>query len=149
RVLSRLAHRGDERAIAPPQPHLVAVAREVNRERGAPASAAEHADAGHAGSPRRRSVRLSSRRRLPRWRNVITAATAAAPPVIGGVPPVASTSGGSASAAMSEPSDTYRVAQSPTVKIAAAATVASGARTPNAPQVTATPLPPRKRSHTG
>ena len=56
---------------------------------------------------------------------------------------------GSVTVASTDPSETYRVAHVATTNTLAAATAAIGASTVKAPNATATPLPPMKRSQIG
>ncbi len=77
------------------------------------------------------------------------AADATAPSTADHELPSAYAIGGSASVASVEPSEMYFVSHTTVVKIAMASVMAIGVTTRNTPQAVATPLPPRKRSHTG
>ena len=70
-----------------------------------------------------------------------TAVPAAAPTTAPGAP-VSQAAGGSASVAATDPSDTYRVADTMTRKSVIAIAVASGVSIAKTPAATATPFPP-------
>ena len=78
---------------------------------------------------------------------IIDAASAAAS--TGAGLPVAYAIGGSATDARIDPTEMYRVIQTALRKTASAGPTASGVSTAKTPHAVATPLPPRKRSHTG
>ena len=67
----------------------------------------------------------------------------------GGGAPAAYASGGSATDASTDPSEMYFVTHTAATKTASAGGRASGVSIANTPHAVATPLPPRKRSHTG
>src|SRR5829696_34705 len=89
--------------VAPPERHVVAGARRVNGEGGAPAPRAEHGDASvHRRSPIRRSAPTAMRRMLARWRNRIRMATPAAAMTTDTGAPKAHATEGSATVAATE-----------------------------------------------
>ena len=100
------------------------------------------------GSRSGRSVPARSRVILAWCFSTMTAATAAAASVtrVGSCHAAVPTS---ATVAASEPSETMRVLHTTAMNTTMAAAAAMGASTTKAPLAVATPLPPRKRSHTG
>src|SRR5262245_56867841 len=97
----------------------------------------------------RRSVPVRRRARFVRWRKTINADAANATATAGAGLPTAYAIGGRVSVASIEPSETYLVNQTVARKIAMTGGTTAGVRIEKTPQAVATPLPPRKRNHTG
>src|SRR5688572_32838229 len=107
--------------------------REVDGQRGSPASGSEHGGGLQARAPIRRSVPDRSRCQLARCLKRIKTAVpiAASTTAIGS--PVSHAAGGSAIDAAIEQSDTYRVSQTVTRNNPAATPVAAGESIENTP----------------
>src|SRR5271170_2149295 len=133
-----------------------AFASEHDGEAGAPRASADDCDLAHFSPwlPKRFSV-PANRRRMFSWCLAITSADAIAigrsvkEPSLPRCRNESQANIGRLTAAAIDASDTYLDTSATITKIANAPRVARGSRTANAPTEVATPLPPRKCSHTG
>src|SRR5438445_6516 len=134
----------DDLALARPETHRGARPRGVDRQRGAPASAADDRDA-HAERrwPSFGSWPARSRVMFAWWRPTMIAPTANAAGANGPGIPSSNAPSGTQEAARMEPSETYRKLSVTSSHTSAAGSTASGTIRRNAPRPVATPLPPR------
>src|SRR5262245_10139371 len=139
----------DDLALARPEPDRGAAARDVDRQRRAPAAAADDRDA-HAERrwPSFGSWPARSRVMFAWWRATTIAPTAKAAITKGGGAPRSRAPSGTQAAARMEPSDTYRKLMVTASHTSAAGSTASGTIFSSAPRPVATPLPPRKPRNT-